>query len=214
MSTISHAAYLSELYNLRNMIKAHSIELNEIEIKLLELQNKTPSTLSIIDIWQDGEGQHDKVYSADAVYQKISEVIKAIEEIDTKSNEKLDELIQKVDTQTELLNAQKDILDDHTKKLNAIANNTNDIMILVENSIMPTLARIEEKVDSCNKYTKSIILSIADVKTITSSISVQTTNTYKVAEANFSKLSTLSTTTDSINRTVQEILAIIKTKLN
>ena len=214
MSTISHAAYLSELYNLRNMIKAHAIELNEIEIKILELQQKTPEPYKVIDIWNEGSEVHDKAYSADVVYQKITEVIKKIEDIDAKTDQKLDELIEKVDSQTELLNNQKTTLDEHTKKLNSIANTTNEISVLIENSVLPSLSRIEEKIDNCTKYEKSIILNISDVKSLASSTNTQVLNTYKVAEANFSKLSSLTTTSDSINRTVQEILAIIKSKFN
>ena len=213
MSTLSNAAYLSELYNLRNMIKAHAIELSEIEIKILDLQHRTPAQYSVIDVWNDGSGAHEKAYSADVVYEKINEVIKKIEDIESKTDEKLDELIQKVDTQTELLNNQKTTLDEHSKKLNILANNTNDIEVIIENSVIPALTRIEEKLDNNIKYTKSLVLNVSDIKTLSSSTNTQVINTYKVAEANFSKLSTISTTSDTINRTVQEILTIVKTRL-
>lgn len=76
MTTISYSAYLSELYNLRNMVKNQAVDINNIKIKLVELENKTPEQLKVIDVWNEGEGIHDATYSADAVYQKISEVIK------------------------------------------------------------------------------------------------------------------------------------------
>lgn len=121
-------------------------------------------------------------------------------------------MIQKVDTLTEINNAQSEMLAEHSKKLNSINSNVGDLTISIENSIIPALTRIEEKIDATNKYCKSIVLNIADIKALSSSINTQVTNTYKIAEANFSKLSSISTTEDSINKTVQEILTIVKTK--
>lgn len=213
MTNIAYTAYLSELINLRNMIKNQMIEINDLKIKIIELENKTPAGLKVIDIWSEGENNHSDPYSADVVYQKLTDAINRIEALENESSGKIDSLIQKVDTLTEINNAQNDVLSDHTKKLNSLSSNTNDLLIMTENSIIPSLARIEEKIDTTNKYCKSIILNIADVKALSSSINTTVTNTYKVAEANFSKLSTIATTEDTINKTVQEILTIIKTRL-
>lgn len=211
MSNISYAAYLSELYNLRNMIKSHSIELGDIEIKITELQNKVPEGLKPIDVWEDGNGEHGKMYSADVVYQKVESMIKEIEEIKEKEIMGFDEIVQKIDALTELNSAQSEILNDHTKKLNSISSAITDTGLIIENSVLPSLKRIEEKIDKSNQYHETALLDLAEIKSQNNSVSTHILATQNTAEANFTKLASLMATTETINSNVKEILSILKT---
>ena len=212
MSNISYAAYLSELYNLRNMIKSHSVELADIEIKLVELEKKVPEGLKPIDVWEDGDGEHSKMYSADVVYQKVEAVIKQIEEIEQKEEKGFDELIQKIDALTELNTSQTEVLNEHTKKLNTISSSVMDTGLLIENSVLPSLKRIEEKINKGNVYDENILMNLADLKSLDTSVSSHVVETQKTVEANFTKLATLSSTVENVNNNVKEILAILKNK--
>ena len=210
MSNISYAAYLSELYNLRNMIKSHSIELGDIEIKIAELKDKVPECLKPIDIWNDGEGQHEKMYSADVVFQKVESVITQLEEIKEKESKGFDELIQKVDSLTELNNAQTEILDDHSKKLNTIASEVTDIALVIENSVLTSLKRIEEKIDKGNQYDETILMSLADIKSLDNSVNTHVITTQNTIEATFTKLSNMTSTIELMKTSINEILAYVK----
>ena len=141
MSSISHAAYLSELYNLRNMMKAQGADLQQLNIRISELEQKESS--ECIDSWDEGEGVHDKPYSADATYKKIDEMIK-------EQSSKLDELIEKVDTLTELNTEQ-------TQKINKLTSDVQDVKFVMENSITPTIMETSEKVDEVKAVSNEIL---------------------------------------------------------
>ena len=212
MSNISYAAYLSELYNLRNMIKSHSVELADIEIKIVEIENKVPEGLKPIDVWEDGNGEHGKMYSADVVYQKVEAMIKQIEEIEQKEEKGFDELIQKIDALTELNTSQSEVLDEHTKKLNTISSSITDTGLIIENSVLPSLKRIEEKIDKGNTYDENILLNLADIKSLDTSVSTHVIETQKTVEANFAKLASMSSTIETVSSNIKEILAILSKK--
>ena len=144
MSSISHAAYLSELYNLRNMMKAQGADLQQLNLRIAELEAKGIST-ECIDSWDEGKGVHDKPYSADATYNKIESMIK-------EQASKLDEIIEKVDALTELNN-------DQTQKINKLTSDVQDVKFVIENSVIPTIMETSENVNEV-KNTSNQILEI------------------------------------------------------
>lgn len=211
MSNISYAAYLSELYNLRNMIKNQAMDIQQINIKLIELENKTPESLVPIDVWEEGAGVHDKPYSADVIYQKLSKVIERIEQLEGNTTMRLDEIIEKIDTLHQLEAQQTEILEAHGRQINMIAATSEETRQLVENSVLPTLSRLEEKVDKLGTLSEKAILSTTEVKGIlTDSIIPSITKLDERTDVITSKVSKLSTSSDRIESLIKEILTYVK----
>ena len=211
MSNISYAAYLSELYNLRNMIKNQAIDTQQINVKLIELEHKTPESLVPIDVWEEGEGVHNRSYSADVVYQKLSKVIERIEQLEGNTTMRLDEIIEKIDTLHQLETQQTEILGAHGRQINMIAATSEETRQLVENSVLPTLLSIEEKVDKLGTLSEKVILSATEVKGIlTDSIVPSITKLDERTDVISSNVSKLSTSNDRIESLIKEILTYIK----
>ena len=211
MSNISYAAYLSELYNLRNMIKNQAMDIQQINLKLIELEHKTPESLVPIDVWEEGEGVHDRPYSADVVYQKLSKVIERIEKLEGDTTMRLDEIIEKIDTLHQIETQQSEMLEAHGRQINMIATTSEETRQLVENSVLPTLSRIEEKVDKLGTLSEKAILATTEVKGIlTDSIIPSITKLDERTDVITSKIAKLATSNDRIESLIKEVLTYVK----
>ena len=162
MSNISYAAYLSELYNLRNMIKNQAYEMHQFNLRLIELEQNTPEALKPIDVWEDGEGQHLRPYSADVLFKKISELIERVEKIESEFKG-FDDLITKVDTIYTLQEQQMNILNNHSKQLNELQSTVDELSGIVENSVLPSVLRIEETTEKTDSKVDAIMEKLDEI---------------------------------------------------
>ena len=188
MSNISQAAYYSELLNIRNMLKTHDANIHELAIRVAELSKYGP-TVKCIDDWLEGDGKHETPYSADCVYKKVEELIKQVEE----ENPKLDEIITKIDTITELENNQ-------TKKIRRIED-------ILENSVEPTVGNIEVMAGDIQTTTTEIKGLINE--RVIPNIEVSAQGIERINE----KIDTdIKVSLGSIQQTVETILEILQNK--
>ena len=144
MSNISYSAYLSELYNLRNMITGQALNIQEINEKIFELGNNTPSGITFIDNWEQGIDEHNSAYSAAVVYQKVSELISKIEEMED---------IEQV-------------INDHTALLQQLQKDVTEIKLELINSVSPNITEINEKCDKLLKLVEKNVMETTETKLI------------------------------------------------
>ena len=163
MSTISHSAYLSELYNLRNMVSAHSLNLQEINILLKELGENPPSGITFIDNWEDGIDADNATYSAKVIYEKVNELIKQIENMGG-SSEELDTIKELIEGQTTILNQHTQTLNDHSALLQSIQKDTKYIRATLDNSVLPQLTEISDNLNKTQKLVEKNVLETTEVK--------------------------------------------------
>lgn len=205
MSTISHAAYLSELYNIRNMCKAQSADIAQIMIRLTELEKTAPKS-ELIHSWLDGASSTDMPYDAKTVYDKVQALIADQESKDT-------EIIEKVDSLTELVAQNQSTLDDHTALLNTINKTVQELKVEIENSVEPMITEVSSKVDKVQKIAEKNLIETTEIKGIlTDSVITHLTTIDSKNDMVLKKLITYNTTIESVKSTVNEILELVKSK--
>lgn len=205
MSTISHAAYLSELYNIRNMCKAQSIDIAQLNIRLTELEKVAPKS-ELIHSWLDGSSVTDKAFDAKTVYDKVQELIADQESKDS-------EIIEKIDGLTELVVQSQSTLDEHTLLLNTINKTVQDIKVEIENSVEPMITEVSTKVDKVQKIAEKNLIETTEIKGIlTDSVITHLTTIDSKNDMVLKKLITYNTTMESVKSTVNEILELVKSK--